>query len=137
MNHRDDTHHTVLLLILSLNALSRELAPLPHRHERRPKPQSNDRAKQKSTRIKTDDDINLFAGRVGDGVRGEVVDEVCDQCFESYRVSQEREEVEENDALYFREDALRLGRLAEILTFLGKSGYGLNKLFKYAMSAMV
>ena len=93
----DSSYLAVLLSVRSLHALPGQLSPLAHRHERSAEPQRKNRAKQEAARVEADDDIDATLAR--EHALREVGVEMGEEGLDRRRLLEEREDVEEGDAL--------------------------------------
>lgn len=96
---RHATHGAILLLIRRLLARSRKLSLFPHWHKGRAQSQSDKWADKEPSRVQANDDIHLLAHRFGYRVGSDVVDKVGDECLECDGVTENGEDVEEDDTL--------------------------------------
>ena len=94
---RDSVYLAVLLGIRGLHTLPRQLPPLAHRHERSAEPQRKNRAEQEPARVEADDDIDAALAR--EHALREMGVEMGEEGLDRRRLLEEREDVEEGDAL--------------------------------------
>jgi hypothetical protein len=73
---------------------------LAHGNESRAKSQRDDGAQEESARVEADNDIDLLGRRRGAGVGCDVVDKVRYEGLKSDGIPEDRENVQENDALF-------------------------------------
>lgn len=99
MIHSIDTHDAIFLLVAGSNTLAGQLALLADRDKRSTEPHGDNGSEEEAARIEADHDIDFLRGRRGDCLRGEMIDEVGDQCLERDRVTEDREDIQEDDAL--------------------------------------
>jgi len=89
----------ILLLERRPLALSRQFPTFAHRHKCGAQPEGYHGTKEESSRIESDDDIDLLIRTLMYNVRHEVMDEVRDERLEGQWIAEKWENVTEGDTL--------------------------------------
>jgi len=93
------THRAIFLLVCCLYAFTRQLTFLSGGYECCPKPESDNRTQQETSRIQADYDIDPLGFRSCKRVRGYMVNEMVNQGLEYRGITKDRKDVKEDNSL--------------------------------------